>query len=118
MSQKNADLIYIAAEAWNHATVKKTQMHSVGRTKKFLMLKLGGTYSNHETKKSSSYSRLQNIQSELLNQLPPWSRVVLDKLTAPQLVKKCPSFTEPANPVTCPNPETDQSGPRPSILIP
>jgi len=48
--------------------------------------------------------------------LTPWSRVLLEKLTGSQLVKKFPHFTEPEGslphspvPPNCPYPETDQS---------
>ena len=53
--------------------------------------------------------------------LIPWSRVLLEKLTGFQLVKKFPAFMGPGSllphsqvPTICPCPEPDQSSPRPT----
>jgi hypothetical protein len=54
-----------------------------------------------------------------------WSRVLLEKLTGLQLVKKFPAFMEPEGslshsqvPATCPYPEQARSSPYPHIKLP
>ena len=61
----------------------------------------------------------------LTHSLTPWSRVLLEKLTIPQLVNKFPSFMEPEGslpqtqePATRPCPESHQSSPSLSIQLP
>jgi len=53
--------------------------------------------------------------------LAPWTRVVLEKLKVPHLVKKIPHFVVQdcslphlKEPPTCPYPEPDQLNPRPT----
>ena len=60
------------------------------------------------------------MEKQLTNQLTARSRVLLEKLTVPQLVKKFSAFYEtkgslPSSqqPATCPYPEPDQSSPCP-----
>ena len=53
-----------------------------------------------------------DIKTEL-NFPTPWSRVHLQKLTGPQLVKKFPSLPPSQEPSTCPYSELYQSNPRP-----
>jgi hypothetical protein len=52
--------------------------------------------------------------------LTPWSRVLLEKLTGFQLVKKFPAFygTRRFITATCPHPEPSWSSPHPHILLP
>jgi len=54
----------------------------------------------------------------------PWSRVLLEKLTGFQLVKKFPAFMEPVGslphsqkPVSCPYPEPIRSSPHPHLSL-
>jgi hypothetical protein len=61
----------------------------------------------------------------LTSSLTPWSRLLLEKLTGSQLVKKFPPFygtrrfiTAFKVPATCPYPEPDQSSPCTPIPIP
>ena len=56
--------------------------------------------------------------------LTPWNRVLLEKLTGLQLVKKYPHFMEPEGslphlqvPATCPYPEPARSSPYPHIPL-
>jgi len=58
------------------------------------------------------------------NLLTPWSRVLLEKLTSLQLVKKLSAFygtrrfiTAFTNAPTCPNPEPARSSPYPHITL-
>jgi len=57
--------------------------------------------------------------------LTPWSRVILEKLTGSQLVKKFTAFIEPEGslphsqvPASCPYPEPARSSPYPYITLP
>ena len=57
--------------------------------------------------------------------LTPWSRVLLEKLTGLQLVKKFPTFLEPESslpysqmPATCPYPEPTPSSPHNPLPLP
>jgi hypothetical protein len=58
------------------------------------------------------------------NELTPWSRILLQKLTVAQLVEKFPAFMEPESslpcsqqPATDPYPEPDESSPQFSTLF-
>jgi hypothetical protein len=70
------------------------------------------------TLRLSSWPKHVTKDAKSLTLRTPWSRVLLEKLTGPQLVKKFPAFKEPDGlsphlqvPATCPYPEPDQSGP-------
>ena len=65
-----------------------------------------------------------NIKKLLTYFLTPWSRVLLEKLTGPQLVKKFPHFMEPEVslphsqvPTTCPYSQPARSIPHPHIQL-
>jgi hypothetical protein len=49
--------------------------------------------------------------------LTPWSRVLLEKLTGLQLVKKFPSFYGTRRFLTCPYPQPAQSSPQTHIPL-
>ena len=68
-------------------------------------------------------SKQLSVIGDLTHSLTPWSRVFLEKLTGPQLVKKFPAFYgtrrfELQVPDICPCPDPDQSSPYPHIPLP
>jgi len=67
----------------------------------------------------SSYSaQCPLLKSVPITNLAPWGKVVLEKLTVTQLVKKFPDFMKPKVPVLCSQDSTTGPYPEPDAFIP